>query len=67
MPADAAIVAEGVLATVQRTLQHNTVFDGAPSEVFGFRTLNLKINFVSGFKVCVTSATRQAAMTAFKE
>jgi hypothetical protein len=33
MPINAAIVAEGVLATVQRTLQHNTAFDGAPSEV----------------------------------
>ena len=38
MSADAAIVAEGVLATVQRTLQHNTAFDGAPSEVFGSAT-----------------------------
>jgi hypothetical protein len=36
MPTDAAIVAEGVLATVQRTLQHNTAFDRAPSEVHCF-------------------------------
>ena len=30
---NAAIVAEGMLATVQRTLQHNTAFDGAQFEV----------------------------------
>ena len=62
MPAGAAIVAEGMLATVQRTLQHNTAFDGASTEVFSCiipryllgmsrsRKLDLDINLASGFR-----------------
>lgn len=41
-PADAAAIAAGVLAGVERTLKDNTAFGGASSEVYRWRQKTLK-------------------------